>query len=169
MQFNTFLATKARAPDAVVVPHHIDALCVRQVAVLYEEVEDASAAELKLLSDDALQVRHHAASVQVHEQPAHAAIDDGRRRVVKVQAHADKVIATSSHHCKPHAKTHCSCSAGINSSISDRNCQDKTEKKIRPSFITDHQELRRIGPKALISDIIDTTQWLCQNPFSVMN
>lgn len=78
------MTLKARAPDAVVIPHHIDALCVRQVAVLYEEVEDASAAELKLLSDDTLQIRHHATLVQVHEQPAHAAIDDSRRRVVKV-------------------------------------------------------------------------------------
>lgn len=88
------------APDAVVIPHHEDALRVRQVAVLDEEVEDASAAELELLPDDALQVRHHATRVQVHEQPAHAAVDDGRRRIVKEQAHADKLTATGSHHCE---------------------------------------------------------------------
>lgn len=73
-----------KAPDAVVVPHHMDAFSVRQVAVLYEQVQDAVAAELKLLSDDALQVRHHATRVQVHEQPTHATVDDSRRRVVKV-------------------------------------------------------------------------------------
>ncbi len=75
---------KARAPDAVVVPYYMDALCVRQVAVLYEQMEDASAAELKLVSDDAFQIRHHATCVQVHEQPAHAAVRDSGRRVIKV-------------------------------------------------------------------------------------
>lgn len=54
---------KARAPDAVVVPHHVDALRVRQVAVFYEQAEDAPAAEFKLLPDDALQVGHHATRV----------------------------------------------------------------------------------------------------------
>lgn len=48
------LGIPARAPDAVVVAHHIDALGVRQVAVLYEQAEDAPAAEFKLLSDDTL-------------------------------------------------------------------------------------------------------------------
>ncbi len=84
VQPRNWLAVRARAPDAVVIPHHIDALCVRHVAVFNEEVEDAPAAELKLLSDETLQIRHHATCVQVHEQPAHAAIDDSRRRVVKV-------------------------------------------------------------------------------------
>lgn len=78
------MSSEEGAPDAVVVPHHMDALSVRQVAVVYEQVQDAAAAELKLLSDDALQVRHHATRGQVHEQPAHATINDGRRRVVKV-------------------------------------------------------------------------------------
>lgn len=80
----TTVVTKARAPDAVVVPHHIDALRVRQVAVFYEEAEDAPAAELELLPDDTLQIRHHATRVQVHQQPAHAAINDSGRRIVKV-------------------------------------------------------------------------------------
>lgn len=62
-------------PDAVIVPYHIDALRVRQVAALYEQVEDAPAAEFELLSDDALQIRHHTTCVQVHKQPAHATVD----------------------------------------------------------------------------------------------
>lgn len=94
-----------RAPDVVVVPHHVDALRVRQVAVLYEQAQDAAAAELKLLPDDALQVGHHAARVQVHEQPAHAAPHDGRGRVVKKQAEANKLVAVRSHD----AKTFYSC------------------------------------------------------------
>lgn len=89
---------RTHTPDAVVIPHHVDALGVRQVAVLYEEAEDVPAAEVKLLSDDALQIRHHATRVQVHEQPAHAAVSHSRRRVVKVQAHADEGVPVGSHH-----------------------------------------------------------------------
>lgn len=85
------------APDAVVVAHHVDALGVRQVAVLDEQAEDAPAAELELLPDHALQVGHHAARVQVHEQPAHAAAHGRRRRVVKVQAQSDEVITVGCH------------------------------------------------------------------------
>lgn len=84
-------------PDAVVVPHHVDALRVRQVAVVDEEAEDAPAAEVELLPDDALEVGHHAARVQVHEQPAHPAVHHGRRRVVEVEPQADKVAAVGSH------------------------------------------------------------------------
>lgn len=84
-------------PDAVVVPHDVDALGVRQVAVVDEQAEDAPAAEVELLPDDALEVGHHAARVQVHEQPAHPAVYYGRRRVVEVEAQADKVAAVGSH------------------------------------------------------------------------
>lgn len=73
-----------RAPDVVVVSHHIDALCVWQVAVVYEKFKDAPTAKFELLSDGTLQIRHNATCVQVNEQPAHAAVDDSRRRVVKV-------------------------------------------------------------------------------------
>lgn len=54
-------------PDAVVVSHYIDALRVRQIEAVYEQVEDAPAAKIKLLPDDALQIRHHTARVQVNE------------------------------------------------------------------------------------------------------
>lgn len=94
-------------PDAVVVPHHIDALRVRQVAALYEQVEDAPAAEFKLLSDDALQIRHHTTRVQVHKQPAHATVDQRRRRIVKLQTHADKVVTGSSHRHQRDLQTSC--------------------------------------------------------------
>lgn len=50
---------RAHPPDAVVVPHQKDALGVRQVAVVYEEVEDAPGTEPKLVSDQTLQVRDH--------------------------------------------------------------------------------------------------------------
>lgn len=96
-----------RPPDAVVVAHHIDALRVRQVAALYEQVEDAPAAEFKLLSDDALQIRHHATRIQVNKQPAHATVDQGRRRVVKLQAHADKVVTGSRHRHQRDLQTSC--------------------------------------------------------------
>lgn len=69
-----------------------------QVAALYKQVKDAPAAKIELVSDDALQIRHHTARVQVHEEPAHAAVRQRRRRVVEHQAHADKVVTASSHH-----------------------------------------------------------------------
>lgn len=50
---------RAHPPDAVVVPDQKDALGVRQVAVVYEEVEDAPGTEPKLVSDQTLQVRDH--------------------------------------------------------------------------------------------------------------
>lgn len=87
-------------PNVVVVPHHVDALGVRQVAVLYEQAQDAAAAEAELLPDDALQVRHHAARVHVHEQPTHPAAHDGRWRVVKKQAQANELATVSSHDAK---------------------------------------------------------------------
>lgn len=71
-------------PDAVVIPHQEDALRVRQVAVLYEQANNAPAAELELFSNDALEIRNYATCVQIHEQPAHAAINDRRRRIIKV-------------------------------------------------------------------------------------
>lgn len=76
--------SNGRAPDVVVVSHHIDALCVRQVAVVYEKFKYAPAAKFEFLSDGTLQIRHNATCVQVNEQPAHPAIDDSRRRVIKV-------------------------------------------------------------------------------------
>lgn len=91
------MTVEARAPDAVVVAHHVHALRVRQVAAFHEEAEDAPTAEIELLPDDALEVRHHATRVQVHEQPAHAAVHDGRRRVVKEQAHADGGVTVGCH------------------------------------------------------------------------
>lgn len=125
--------TPTRAPDAVVVPHHVDALRVRQVALLYEEAEDAPAAELELLPDDALQVRHHAARVQVHEQPAHPAVHHGRRRVVEVEPHADKAVAVSSHHWgqeRHSTPKYSSSSAGDSSGVSDRMFHNKSPKSL---------------------------------------
>lgn len=132
------MTREARAPDAVVVSHHVHALGVQQVAVVYEEAEDAPAAEPELLSDHTLQIRHHATRVQVHEQPALPGVHHRGRRVVEEDAHADRAVTVSSHDGYRTGTTpnltpkHRSGSTGNRNSISHLDFQDKSVKSVRP-------------------------------------